>query len=409
MARTRKWVISLSAEELKFAKHEKNKARSETLKKRYGVLIAANKYPSLSYREIGHKAGVTEPTVIASLKAFCTAGFEGLSAISRSPKSDVSRLKVDGDIEAALIAKACQAPPAGAVKWTMSLLQEEMSVILQRESTSDIDSISRSAVGRAMLRNELRPHLNEYWCIPPEEDANFVAAMEDILDVYKLPYDPDYPVWCMDEKPYQLLDDSRKPIPMRPGDIAKVDSEYVRHGTVSIFCFIQPHRGTIVHYVEQTRTAVDWAEKIRMLVDEIEPNAKKIVLVMDNLNTHCIGSLYKAFPPDEARRIARKLDVHYTPKHGSWLDIAEIGINIITRECLDRRIPGIDELRAELKAWNERYDKEKKPVTWQFTAENARIKLKSLYPDIQKEREKRDKRREEKRNGEDEIKPNTKV
>ena len=241
MARTRKWLISLSAEELKFAKHEKNKASSETLKKRYGVLIAANKYPSSSYKEIGYKAGVTEPTVISSLKAFCTMGFEGLSAVSRSPKSDVSRLKVDGEIEARLIAKACQAPPEGAIRWTISLLQEEMSIILQNDSSIDINSVSRSAVGRAMLRNELRPHLNEYWCIPPEEDANFVAAMEDILDVYKLPYDPDYPVWCMDEKPYQLLDDSRKPLPMRPGDIAKVDSEYVRHGTVSIFCFIQPH------------------------------------------------------------------------------------------------------------------------------------------------------------------------
>lgn len=411
MARYRKWVISLSAEELKFAKQQKKKASSETLKKRYSVLIVANKYPSLSYKEIGYKAGVTEPTVISSLKAFCTKGFEGLSAVSRSPKSDVSRLKVDGEIEAMLIAKACQAPPEGVIRWTISLLQEEMSIILQSDSSADINSVSRSAVGRAMLRNELRPHLNEYWCIPPEEDANFVAAMEDILDVYKLPYNPDYPVWCMDEKPYQLLDDSRKPLPMRPGDIAKVDSEYVRHGTVSIFCFIQPHTGTIVHYVEETRTAVDWAEKIRLLVDKIEPDAKKIVLVMDNLNTHCIGSLYKAFPPEEARRIARKLEVHYTPKHGSWLDIAEIGINIITRECLDRRIAGIDELRTELKAWNDRHDKEKKPVNWQFTVENARIKLKSLYPDIQREYEKRAKRRESKQSGENEgeTKPNTKM
>ncbi len=411
MARTRKWVINLSAEEFRFAKHEKNKACSETLKKRYNVLITANKYPSLSYQEIGHKAGVTEPTVISTLKAFCTTGFEGLSAMNRSPRSDVSRLKVDGEMEATLIAKACQTPPTGATRWTISLLTNEMAIILERATSADFKSVSRSAVGRAMLRNELRPHLNEYWCIPPEEDANFVAAMEDILDVYKLPYDPDYPVWCMDEKPYQLLDDSRKPLPMRPGDIAKVDSEYVRHGTVSIFCFIQPHNGTIVHYVEETRTAVDWAEKIRLLVDEIEPTAKKIILVMDNLNTHCIGSLYKAFPPEEARRIARKLEVHYTPKHGSWLDIAEIGINIITRECLDRRITGIDELRTELKAWNDRYNKEKKPVNWQFTAENARIKLKSLYPNIQMEYEKRDERRENKRSGEYEAesKPNTKV
>ena len=302
MARTRKWLISLSAEELKFAKHEKNKASSETLKKRYGVLIAANKYPSSSYKEIGYKAGVTEPTVISSLKAFCTMGFEGLSAVSRSPKSDVSRLKVDGEIEARLIAKACQAPPEGAIRWTISLLQEEMSIILQNDSSIDINSVSRSAVGRAMLRNELRPHLNEYWCIPPEEDANFVAAMEDILDVYKLPYDPDYPVWCMDEKPYQLLGESREPLPMKPGNKRKQDSEYVRNGTCSIFMSCEPLAGGRHTSVREHRTALDWAEDIKELVD-IYPNAEKIILVMDNLNTHCWASLYKRFEPQEAKRI----------------------------------------------------------------------------------------------------------
>ena len=163
-------------------------------------------------------------------------------------------------------------------------------------------------------------------------------------------------------------------------------------GTVSIFCFVQPHSGRILHAVEPTRTAVDWAEKIKYLVDEIEPNAKKIILVMDNLNTHSIASLYKAFPPEEARRIARRLEVHYTPKHGSWLDIAEIGINVMTRECLNRRIPSIDSLRQELKAWNEEYDKDPSPVNWQFVAEDSRIKLKSLYPDIAKNRRERDER-----------------
>lgn len=246
------------------------------------------------------------------------------------------------------------------------------------------------------MKNELRPHLSEYWCIPPKDDAEFVANMEDILDVYQQPYDPDYPLWCMDEKPYQLLDESRNPLPMRQGDIAKIDSEYVRNGTVSIFCFIQPHTGRIVHAVEQTRTAVDWAEKIKFLVDEIEPNARKIVLVMDNLNTHSIASLYKAFPPEEARRIARKLEVHYTPKHGSWLDIAEIAINIMTRECLDRRIPGIEALKQELKTWNDNYNKSPSPVNWQFQAEDSRIKLRSLYPDIDKHIKDRDERRESK-------------
>ena len=254
-------------------------------------------------------------------------------------------------------------------------------------------SISRSTIGRTLVKNDLRPHLNEYWCIPPEEDAEFVANMEDILDVYQQPYDPKYPLWCMDEKPYQILGEAREPLPMRPGDLSKTDSEYVRNGTVSIFCFVQPHTGKILHSVEPTRTAVDWAEKIKYLVDEVEPDAEKIILVMDNLNTHNISSLYKAFPPEEARRIAKKLEVHYTPKHGSWLDIAEIGINIMTRECLNRRIPSIEALKEELKAWNDEYDKDPSPVNWQFHADDSRIKLKRLYPDIGKYRKDRDDRR----------------
>ncbi len=246
------------------------------------------------------------------------------------------------------------------------------------------------------MKNDLRPHLNEYWCIPPKDDAEFVANMEDVLDVYEQPYDPEYPLWCMDEKPFQLLDESRNPLPMRKGDIAKIDAEYIRNGTVSIFCFIQPHTGKIVHAVEPTRTAVDWAEKVKYLVDEIEPTAKKIILVMDNLNTHSIASLYKAFSPAEARRIAKRIEVHYTPKHGSWLNIAEIGINIMTRECLNRRIPSMDALKEELKAWNAGYDADPSPINWQFQTKDSRVKLKSLYPDIDKHRKDRDSRREAK-------------
>ena len=248
-----------------------------------------------------------------------------------------------------------------------------------------------------MQKNDLRPHLSEYWCIPPKEDAEFVAAMEDVLDVYHQPYNATAPLWCMDEKPYQLLGESREPLPMRPGDVAKVDAEYIRNGTVSVFCFIQPHTGRITYAVEPTRTAVDWAEKIKFLVDDINPDADKIVLMCDNLNTHSIASLYKAFPPEEARRLTRKLEVHYTPKHGSWLDIAEIGINIMTRECLNRRIDDIEELRKELKAWNEAYNKNPTAVNWQFSNEISRIKLKSLYPDIEKNR--RERRQQEKMDG----------
>jgi hypothetical protein len=183
---------------------------------------------------------------------------------------------------------------------------------------------------------------------------------------------------------------------MRPGDDTKLDAEYKRNGTVSVFCFIQPHTGRIIHAVEPTRTAVDWAEKIKYLIDVVNPSADKIILVCDNLNTHSIASFYKAFPPEEARRLATKLELHYTPKHGSWLDIAEIGINIMTRECLNRRIGGIEELKNELRNWNEAYNQDPTEINWQFSKETSRIKLKSLYPDIEKNHRERERRQKEK-------------
>ena len=389
MARTRAFRLSLSNSERKKVRKLQKRAVSDYARTRYGIILHAdeNLWDGVpTYGQIADCAGVSVPTVIDTLREYSEKGLAYAVTPARNPASDTARLKATGDVEAKIVAKACSKAPGGRARWTMTLLSDESSVILETP-------LSRSTVCRILQRNEIRPHLSEYWCIPPEEDAEFVANMEDILDLYQMPYDPKRPLWCMDEKPYQLLGESREPIPMRPGDTKKIDSEYVRNGTVSIFCFIQPHTGKIFHSVEETRTAVDWAEKIRYLVDEVEPDAEKIVLVMDNLNTHAIASLYKAFPPEEARRIAKKLEVHYTPKHGSWLDIAEIGINIITRECLDRRIENIDILRSELKEWNDAYDKNPSPINWQFTTADARIKLRRLYPDISKFREERDSRR----------------
>ncbi len=392
MARLRSCRVSLSHKERKIIRYLLKKAASSNARTRYAILLAAdeNKQKHIpTNSEIASASGASIPTVIDTLKKYCQEGLAAAVQPARNPNSDTARLKATGDVEAKIIAGACTTPPDGHARCTVTLLTEQCEVILE-------ENLSRATVGRVMKRNEIRPHLNSYWCIPPKEDAEFVAHMEDILDAYRLPYAPSRPVWCMDEKPFQLLGDSRKPLSMRPGSVEKIDSEYIRNGTVSIFCFIQPHTGKILHFVEETRTAVDWAEKIRFLVDQAEPEAEKIILVMDNLNTYSIASLYKAFPPEEARRIAKKLEVHYIPKHGSWLDIAEIGINIMTRECLDRRIAGIEELRQELKAWNDSYDKNPSPVNWQFTAQDSRIKLKKLYPDIDKIREERDDRRKAK-------------
>ena len=209
--------------------------------------------------------------------------------------------------------------------------------------------------------------------------------MEDVLDVYELPYDPLRPVVCMDEKPYQLLGEARESWAMRPGDNRKVDSEYVRHGTCSIFAFVEPLGGKHHVSVREHRTAVDWAEEIKYLVDVLYPDVDKIILVMDNLNTHKPASLYKRFKPEEARRITKKLEIHYTPKHGSWLDIAEIELNVMTRQCLNRRIDNIEVLRKELAAWEMERNETKANVNWQFRTKDARVKLLSLYPDLDSE------------------------
>ena len=204
--------------------------------------------------------------------------------------------------------------------------------------------------------------------------------MEDVLDVYERPYNAERPVVCMDEKPYQLLGEARESLPMVPGSDRKTDSDYVRNGTVSIFAFVEPLGGTHHVSVWEHRTAVDWAEEIKYLVDVMYPDAEKIVLVMDNLNTHKPASLYKRYPPEEARRIIKRLEIHYTPKHGSWLDIAEIELNVMTRQCLSRRIADIDRLRSELSAWEVERNTLAAKVNWHFWTSDERIKLSSLYP-----------------------------
>ena len=224
--------------------------------------------------------------------------------------------------------------------------------------------------------------MNEYWCIPSKEDAEFVACMEDVLDVYELPYNPARPVVCMDEKPYQLLGDVREPLSMRPGDDQTTASESKRNGTCSIFAFVEPLGGKHHVSVHEHRTAIDWAQKIQYLSDVMFPDAEKIILVMDNLNTHKAASLYKAFPPAEARRIIKRLEIHYTPKHGSWLNMAEIELNVMTRQCLSRRIDTITRLKNELSAWETERNRDEAKIRWHFQTGDAREKLISLYPII---------------------------
>lgn len=204
--------------------------------------------------------------------------------------------------------------------------------------------------------------------------------MEDVLDVYARPYDPRRPQICMDEAGKQLVLETRRPLPMQPGEPERCDYEYERNGTRNLFVFCEPHTGWRHVEVTERKTKQDWARAVRDLVDVHFPDAEKIVLVMDNLNTHSLSSLYATFPPSEARRIADKLEIHFTPKHGSWLDMAEIMIGILSRECLSRRIGSEELLREEVAAWEADGNAHRKPFQWRFTTEHARVKLKRLYP-----------------------------
>ena len=204
--------------------------------------------------------------------------------------------------------------------------------------------------------------------------------MEDVLAVYASLYDPTVPVVCMDEKPYQLLDHVRAPIPATPGTDLKVDSEYVRCGTCSIFVWAEPLAGRRRVIAREQRTRVDWAHEVDRLLTGDYPDAEKVVLVMDNLNTHSVGSLYEAFEPAKAFTLAQRLEIHHTPKHGSWLNIAEIELSALTRQCLDRRIADLDVLNTELAAWQAATNTNQRQVNWHFTTSDARTRLRHLYP-----------------------------
>jgi hypothetical protein len=225
--------------------------------------------------------------------------------------------------------------------------------------------------------------LSKQWCIPPQANAEFVWKMEDVLEVYKRPYDPKRPVVCLDETSKQLIGEVRTPVLAAPGQVAHYDCEYVRHGVANLFMLFEPLAGQRDVEVTDRRTKKDYAQCLRKLSDQMYPDAEVIVVVQDNLNTHSPASLYEAFEPAEAKRLVERFEFHYTPKHGSWLDMAEIELGILGRQCLSQRIDNIDELRRQTAAWEKRRDGAQAKTNWQFTTADARTKLKHLYPSIE--------------------------
>jgi hypothetical protein len=229
----------------------------------------------------------------------------------------------------------------------------------------------------------LKPWLKQQWVIPPKANAAFVANMEDVLAVYTRPYDADRPVVCLDEGGKQLIGDAREPLPVRPGRPAREDYEYQRHGTANLFLAFEPLAG--VRHVEVTarKTSPDFARFARRVLDEWYPMAGRVVFVTDNLSTHTPAAFYEAFDPAEARRLVERIEWHYTPKHGSWLNVAEIELSVLARQCLDRRIPDAEALGREVATWERDRNAAVVRVDWQFTTADARTRLKHLYPSLE--------------------------
>ena len=320
--------------------------------------------------EIERTVAASGSTIYRTKRRFVEAGVA--AALSERPRRGAAR-KLTGKEEALLVATACSAPPAGRKRWTLELLADEIVRL------SEHDGLSRETVRRRLAENQLKPWRKDMWCIP-KVDAEYVARMEDVLDLYGETPDPARPVVCFDESPTQLIGEVRAPIPAAPGQPQRYDYEYRRNGTVNLFVFLDAHRPWRHVKVTDRRTAKDFAECMRELVDVHFPQADRIRVVLDNLSTHTAAALYQTFPPAEARRIIRRLEFHYTPKHASWLNMVEIEIGVLRTQCLDRRIDNREDIEAEITAWQRQRNDNAAKIKWMFSTEKARTKLARAYP-----------------------------
>ncbi|NOR46888.1 MAG: IS630 family transposase [Methanosarcinaceae archaeon] len=324
--------------------------------------------------EIAHILNISMRKIDRVKERFVSESIE--VALNGRKRNRIYDKKADGDFEAHLVAVSCSEPPEGFARWSLRLLADK---VVELEY---IDSISHETVRGIPKKNEIKPWKQKGWVIPPEQNGNFVANMEMVLDVYKRPFNQQYPVVCMDESPKQLIAETRTPIPASPGHPTMHDYEYRRCGMCNVFIACEPLAGKRMVKVTERKTKKDWAYFLEEIEDQYE-TAEKITLVMDNLNTHVPGSLYETFQPDKAKAILDRFEFVYTPKHGSWLNMAEIELNVLTGQCLNRRIDDIEVVSKEVLAWQKFRNNKNAKVNWQFTTEDARIKLSRLYPTLE--------------------------
>jgi transposase len=325
-------------------------------------------------QKISEALNVSVATIERVRQHFVEEGIQQ-SLSSRKTRRKYQHL-MDGVQEAYLLALACSQPPKGHRRWSLRLLASEMIRL------EYIEDVSHTTVCNVMQDNELKPWLKEEWCIPPKQNAEFVYRMEDVLEVYQRPEDARFPLICFDETPVQLISETRQSIPVKKGQPERYDYEYRREGTANLFMFFAPLLNWRHIKVTEQRTKADWAICIAELVHQHFPNAERCVLVEDNLNTHTPAALYETFEPAKARGILDRLELHFTPKHGSWLNMAEIELSVLSRQCLNGYIPNREFLASETLAWETERNTNRATIDWRFTTVDARIKLKKLYPVI---------------------------
>jgi transposase len=336
--------------------------------KRAQVLLAADS--GRSDEEIARTVGVGTSTVYRTKRRLVEQGLE--QALAEQPRPG-GRRKLSTNDEAMLVALACTSPPVGRAKWTLELLAGELVRMTGHAQ------ISTETVRRRLVENELKPWQQKMWCIP-KVDGEFVARMEDVLELYASPSDQRRPIVCFDETPVQLIGEERVPVLPVPGEPARYDYEYRRNGTANLFIFLDAQRPWRHVKVTSHRAATDFAECMRDIIDLHYPLAEKVRVVLDNLSTHSAGALYQAFPPHEARRILRRIEFHYTPKHASWLNMVEIEIGVLSGQCLDRRIPDRRTLEREIRHWERARNAAGARIRWMFGVEQARTKMGRSYP-----------------------------
>jgi transposase len=338
--------------------------------KRAQILLAAD--AGSSDEAIIACVGVGASTVYRTKRRFVEGNLS--AALEEAPRPGVAR-KLSGKEEALLVATACASPPEGRARWTLELWADAVVRLTNHAA------LSRETVRRRLGENQLKPWRRDRWCIP-QVDGSFVARMEDVLDLYAEAPDPRRPVVCFDESPLQLIGEVRQPISAAPGQPARYDYEYKRNGTVNLFVCLDVHRSWRQVTVTDQRTAQDYACCLRDLVDIHYPEADRIRVVQDNLSTHTAGALYETFPPEEAHRLLRRLEFHYTPKHASWLNMVEIEIGVLRGQCLDRRIGERGQLVSEIDAWVRARNASGARINWMFDTQRARQKLGRAYPVI---------------------------